>query len=169
MTISRTALFLLDHAAFRRNRRNAENVIDSKRRERASCEKPVSTFSHRALGLALIAAIAAPSAAWAEGEEVAQCAAKWIEANQNPKFYQPWGDYFADCKKKLAEGAAAPKAEEAKPAAAAPAPEPEAKKAEPPKPAPAPAAAPAPAPTAAPTPAKPAKPAHKPAKKPVQH
>jgi outer membrane biosynthesis protein TonB len=121
-------------------------------------------------GLALLAAFAAPSMARAEGEELAQCAAKWIEANQNPKFYEPWGDYFTDCKKKLAEGAAAPKAEEAKPAASAPAPEPEAKKAEPPKPAPAtaaPAPAPAPAATPAPTPAKPAKPAHKPAKKPA--
>jgi len=39
----------LDHAAFRRNRLNAENVIDSKKVERALREKPVSTFSHRAL------------------------------------------------------------------------------------------------------------------------
>jgi outer membrane biosynthesis protein TonB len=121
-------------------------------------------------GLALAATLLAPSMALAEGEEVAQCAAKWIAAKENPKFYQPWGDYFNDCKKKLAEGAA-PKA--AEPASA---PEPEAKKAEPPKPAPA-AAAPAPAPAAAPAPipaaapaAAPAlepKPAHKPAKKPA--
>ncbi|ARN81101.1 glycosyltransferase [Methylocystis bryophila] len=41
----------LDHAAFRQNRLNAENVIDSKSLERDSCEKPVSTFSHRALAL----------------------------------------------------------------------------------------------------------------------
>jgi protein ImuA len=34
----------LDHAAFRRNRLNAENVIDSKSVERASSEKPVPTF-----------------------------------------------------------------------------------------------------------------------------
>ncbi len=40
----------LDHAAFRRKRLNAENVIDSRGVERALCEKPVSTFSHRALG-----------------------------------------------------------------------------------------------------------------------
>ena len=67
---------------------------------------------------------------------MAQCAAKWIAAKENPKFYQPWGDYFNDCKKKLAEAANAPKAEEAKPAEPPPAPEP--KKAEAPKPAPAP-------------------------------
>ncbi len=111
------------------------------------------TISRTALflpGLALIAAFAAPSVARAEGEELAQCAAKWIEANQNPKFYEPWGDYFNDCKKKLA-AEPAPKAA----AETAPAPEPEAKKAEPPKPAPA-AAAPVPAPAAAPAPAKPA-------------
>jgi hypothetical protein len=41
--------FALDHAAFRRNRLNAENVIDSKKLERDLCEKPASTFSHRAL------------------------------------------------------------------------------------------------------------------------
>ena len=120
------------------------------------------TISRTALflpGLALIAAFAAPSVARAEGEELAQCAAKWIEANQNPKFYEPWGDYFNECKKKLA-AEPAPKAA----AEPAPAPEPEAKKAEPPKPAPAPAAA---APAPAPAPAKPAKPAHKPAKKPA--
>ena len=34
----------LDHAAFERNRSNAENVIDSKKIERASSEKPVPTF-----------------------------------------------------------------------------------------------------------------------------
>ncbi|MBM3561928.1 MAG: hypothetical protein FJX48_01965 [Alphaproteobacteria bacterium] len=39
----------LDHAAFGRNRPNADNVIDSKRLERALCEKPDSTFSQRAL------------------------------------------------------------------------------------------------------------------------
>ena len=39
----------LDHAEFRRNRLNSENVIDSKSLERDLCEKPVSTFSHRAL------------------------------------------------------------------------------------------------------------------------
>jgi SagB-type dehydrogenase family enzyme len=38
-----------DHAAFRRNRLNAENVIDSEKLERALREKPASTFSHRAL------------------------------------------------------------------------------------------------------------------------
>ena len=42
----------LDHAAFERNRSNAENVIDSKSLERASREKPVPTFSQRALGAA---------------------------------------------------------------------------------------------------------------------
>ena len=123
--------------------------------------------------LALIAAFATPSAALAEGEEVARCATKWLEAIQNPKFYQPWGDYFIDCKKKLAEGAAA-KPEEAKPAAAAPPPEAEPKKAEAPTPTPAPTApaaapAPAPAPAAAPAPATSAKPAAKPGKKHPQH
>ncbi|MBM3561770.1 MAG: hypothetical protein FJX16_03375 [Alphaproteobacteria bacterium] len=39
----------LDHAAFGRNRPNADNVIDSKSLERARCEKPVPTFSQRAL------------------------------------------------------------------------------------------------------------------------
>ncbi|MEF3367143.1 squalene--hopene cyclase [Methylocystis sp. 9N] len=39
----------LDHAAFGRNRPNADNVIDSKSLERASREKPGSTFSQRAL------------------------------------------------------------------------------------------------------------------------
>ena len=38
-----------DHAAFRRNRLNAENVIDSRKLERALREEPVSTFSQRAL------------------------------------------------------------------------------------------------------------------------
>ena len=37
-----------DHAAFRRNRLNAEDVIDSKKFERASREKPASTYSQRA-------------------------------------------------------------------------------------------------------------------------
>ena len=39
----------LDHAAIGRNRPIAENVIDSKSIERASSEKPASTFSQRAL------------------------------------------------------------------------------------------------------------------------
>jgi predicted secreted hydrolase len=39
----------IDHAAFERNRSNADAVIDSKNLERASSEKPVPTFSHRAL------------------------------------------------------------------------------------------------------------------------
>ncbi|BDV40758.1 hypothetical protein [Methylocystis bryophila] len=39
----------LDHAAFGRNRLNAEHVIDSKSLELDSREKPASTFSHRAL------------------------------------------------------------------------------------------------------------------------
>jgi thiamine-monophosphate kinase len=39
----------LDHAAFERNRSHAENVIDLKVLERASSEKPVPTFSQRAL------------------------------------------------------------------------------------------------------------------------
>src|SRR5208283_1506259 len=34
----------LDHAAFARNRADAENVIDSQKIERASSEKPVLTF-----------------------------------------------------------------------------------------------------------------------------
>ncbi len=50
----------LDHAAFRRNRLNAENVIDSKSLERDLREKPVSTFSHRAL--AALGAAKAPRA-----------------------------------------------------------------------------------------------------------
>ncbi|MBM3578175.1 MAG: hypothetical protein FJX40_11050 [Alphaproteobacteria bacterium] len=41
--------FPLDHAAFRRNRLNADDVIDSKSLERALREKPASTFSQRAL------------------------------------------------------------------------------------------------------------------------
>jgi hypothetical protein len=36
-------------SAFRRNRLNAENVIDFKGLERDLCEMPVSAFSHRAL------------------------------------------------------------------------------------------------------------------------
>jgi UDP-glucuronate 4-epimerase len=39
----------LDHAAFRRNRLNAENVTDSTSIERAQREIPVPTFSHRVL------------------------------------------------------------------------------------------------------------------------
>ncbi|PPC86185.1 MAG: hypothetical protein CTY36_18135 [Methylocystis sp.] len=39
----------LDHAAFGRNRPNADNVIESKSLERAQREKPVPTFSQRAL------------------------------------------------------------------------------------------------------------------------
>jgi hypothetical protein len=115
------------------------------------------TISRRTLslpGLALAAALLAPSLALAEETEVAQCAAKWIAAKENPKFYQPWGDYFNDCKKKLAE--AAPKAEEAKPAPE-PAPAPEPKKAE---------AAPKPAPVAAPAHAAPPVAAKPPAAKP---
>ena len=40
----------VDHAAFGQNRPNAEIVIDSNGAERDSREKPVSTFSQRALG-----------------------------------------------------------------------------------------------------------------------
>ncbi|CAN3992953.1 hypothetical protein MCBRY_003779 [Methylocystis bryophila] len=40
---------ILDHDAFERNRSNADNVIDSKVLERDWREKPVPTFSHRAL------------------------------------------------------------------------------------------------------------------------
>ena len=123
------------------------------------------TISRTALflpGLALAAALLPTSATLAQDAEVKQCATQWIAAKENPKFYQPWGDYFNDCKKKLAE-APAPKAA----AEPAPPPKPEATKAEPPKPAPAVAApAPAPAPAAAPAaePPKPTKPAHKPKK-----
>jgi hypothetical protein len=140
----------------------------------------ISRTSLRLSGLALLAALVQPGVTLAQDAEVKQCATQWVAAKENPKFYQPWGDYFNDCKKKLAEAPAAPKAEEAKPASM-----PEMKKAEPtapapvvaaPAPAPAPAAAPsaapAPAAAAAPTPtgeaAKPAKPAHK-SKKPAQH
>jgi len=135
------------------------------------------TISRKTLflaGLALVAALGASSMALAEGEELAQCATQWKAAIANPKFYQPWQDYFIECKKKLAAEPAAKAVAEP-----APPPQPEATKAEPAKPAPAvaaPAAAPAPAPaskpTAAPTsagePAKPEKPAKKP-KKPAQH
>ena len=38
----------IDHAAFERTRSKADSVIDSKSLERASREKPVPTFSHRA-------------------------------------------------------------------------------------------------------------------------
>ena len=105
------------------------------------------TISRRTLslpGLALAAALFAPSLALAEETEVAQCAAKWIAAKENPKFYQPWGDYFNDCKKKLAEAATAPKAEEAKPAE--PHPRPSRRRRRRPKPEPAPVAAPEPKP-----------------------
>ncbi|MBM3576421.1 MAG: hypothetical protein FJX40_01915 [Alphaproteobacteria bacterium] len=51
---------LLDHAAFGRNRPSANNVIDSKSLERAPCEKPVSTFSQRALCSAMLFGSAAP-------------------------------------------------------------------------------------------------------------
>ncbi|MBI1980773.1 MAG: cupin domain-containing protein [Methylocystis sp.] len=40
----------LDHAVFRQNRLNADDVIDFKSLERALCEKPDSTFSQRAPG-----------------------------------------------------------------------------------------------------------------------
>ena len=132
------------------------------------------TISQTALflpGLALAAALVSPSVTLAQDAEVKQCATQWIAAKANPKFYQPWQDYFTECRKRLA-------AEPAAKAAAEPAPpQPEATKAEPLKAAPA-VAAPAPAPAAAPKPAaapapaeettKPAKPAHKP-KKPAQH
>jgi squalene synthase HpnD len=42
--LERAGVDVPDHAAFRRNRLNAENVIDSKSIERASSEKPVPTF-----------------------------------------------------------------------------------------------------------------------------
>ncbi|MEF3367616.1 high frequency lysogenization protein HflD [Methylocystis sp. 9N] len=45
----------LDHAAFGRNRPNADNVIGSKNLERALREKPDSTFSQRALAAAPVA------------------------------------------------------------------------------------------------------------------
>ncbi|ARN80899.1 hypothetical protein DSM21852_00430 [Methylocystis bryophila] len=44
----------LDHDAFERNRSNADNVIDSKVLERDWREKPVPTFSLRALVVAEI-------------------------------------------------------------------------------------------------------------------
>ncbi|MEF3366501.1 lipid-A-disaccharide synthase [Methylocystis sp. 9N] len=44
----------LDHAAFGRNRPNADHVIDSKSLERALSEKPDSTFSRRALAPRLL-------------------------------------------------------------------------------------------------------------------
>ncbi len=44
----------IDHAALERDRSNGNDVIGSKSLERASHEKPVSTFSHRAQGAALL-------------------------------------------------------------------------------------------------------------------
>jgi len=41
-----------DHAAFEREGSNADNVIDTKSSERASQEKPVPTFAHRAIARA---------------------------------------------------------------------------------------------------------------------
>jgi outer membrane biosynthesis protein TonB len=123
-------------------------------------------------GFALAATLLAPATAQAQSAELQECAKQYIAAKANPKFFEPWLDYYAACKKRLAAEPAAKAA-----AAPAPAPPPEAAKAEPPKPAPA-AAAPAPAPkpvaapVSAPAPAaesaKPEKPAHKP-KKPAQH
>jgi len=116
--------------------------------------------------LALVAAVLPSSLTLAQETSLNECARQWVAATANPKFFQPWPEYYVECKKKLDEEAAA------KAAAPAPAPEPEAKKAEAPPPAPTPApaaAAPAPAPAPAAAPAKPMKPAHKPAKKPGQH
>jgi uncharacterized protein len=53
---------LIDHAAFRRKRLNAENVIDSEKLERASSEKPASTFSQRPLALAFVIGLPAGAA-----------------------------------------------------------------------------------------------------------
>ena len=122
-------------------------------------------------GLALVATLLAPAAAQAQSAELQECAKQYIAAKADPKFSEPWLDYYAACKKRLAAEPAAKDAAEP-----APAPPPEGAKAEPPKPAPAaaPAPAPAPKPVAAPAPTstdeatKPAKPAHKP-KKPAQH
>ncbi|MGA9601331.1 MAG: hypothetical protein WBS22_13970 [Methylocystis sp.] len=127
------------------------------------------TISRTALflpGLALAAALVSPSVTLAQDAEVKQCATQWKAAIANPKFYQPWQDYFIECKKRLAAEPAAKAAAEP-----APTPQPEATKAEPLKAAPAVAApAPAAAPASAPAgeAAKPAKPAHKP-KKAAQH
>ncbi len=116
---------------------------------------------------AFVAAFVPPSLSLADETPLNECARQWVAATANPKFFQPWPEYYTECKKKLDEEAAA------KAAAPAAAPEPEAKTVEapPPKPTPAPpAAAPAPAPAAATPPApKAAKPVHKPAKKPGQH
>ncbi len=132
------------------------------------------TISRTALflpGLALAAALVSPSVTLAQDAEVKQCATQWKAAIANPKFYQPWQDYFIECKKRLAAEPAAKAAAEP-----APTPQPEAKKAEPakpapavaaPAPAPAPAAAPAPAPAPTPAATEPAKPAKK--KKPGQN
>jgi outer membrane biosynthesis protein TonB len=134
------------------------------------------TISRKTLslpGLALVAALLAPAAAQAQEQAAAlqECAKQWIAAKENPKFYQPWPEYFTECKKRLDAESAAKAAAEPPPA-----PQPEAKKEEPAKLAPtaatspAPAPAPAPKPAAAPAPApEPAKPAHKPAKKPAHH
>ncbi|AZG76369.1 hypothetical protein EHO51_06290 [Methylocystis rosea] len=46
---SRWARCSTDHAAFGRNRPNADNVIDCQSLERSLREKPVPTFSQRAL------------------------------------------------------------------------------------------------------------------------
>jgi len=58
-------ILALDHAASRRNRLNADNVIDSNILERVRREKPVAAFSQRALvrRLAAIVIIVTPAAA----------------------------------------------------------------------------------------------------------
>ena len=77
---------------------------------------------------------------FAEGEEVAQCATKWIAAKENPKFYQPWGITSTTARR------SSPPSRPGRPPPSRRL-SPETKKAEPPKAAPA-AAAPATAPGA---------------------
>ncbi len=83
----------LDHAAFGRNRPNADNVIDSKSLERAMCEKPVPTFSQRALEtLSSSERLAFDEIARTlkEGGIIASNAAATLESKQEtPETHQP--------------------------------------------------------------------------------
>ena len=82
--------------------------------------------------------VLASTAAFAQSAEVPaevkECATQYLAAKANDKWvYQPWQDFFADCKAKLPAAAAAPAPAAGAPMEAAPAPKPEAAKAEPAK------------------------------------
>jgi len=84
--LSRSTCPALDHAAFRRNRPNADDVIDSKGSERALREKPASTFSQRALAAATLAtALAGCDLEWDKPNLSAPPPARFIEAKPQPK------------------------------------------------------------------------------------